>query len=431
MPSTFTPNTGIEKIADGEQSGLWGQTTNLNFDIVDRALNGSTTITLSGTTHTLTTASGVLSAGQFAVLVFAGSPSGTNTVTIAPNTAQKTYLVRNTTSQTVVLSQGSGATVSILWGRSAIVDPNGPSPCAAVFAITQDLAGNPVFDTRQVATSTGLTGGGDLTADRTLALTGQALALHNLATSGVIARTGAGTVAGRTITAGTGISITNGDGVAGNPVISATNTSSGTVTSVGSGTGLTGGPITTTGTLALTGQALALHNLATNGIIARTGAGTVAGRTLTAGTGISITNGDGVSGNPTVATVGLTQAQAEDPASTVFGTVSGQRLAQAVEANGSVTTTSVLNATAGATAGGVGTYAFLRDMTNSTTNIDQGTLIAGANLRFASSTFDAASSQWIIDTGQTPSGTWMLLGYGSRSIGTTTFRYASLFLRVS
>lgn len=54
-------------------------------------------------------------------------------------------------------------------------------------------------------------------------------------------------------------------------------------------------------TLELTGQALALHNLATNGLIARTGAGTVAGRTLTAGTGITVTNGDGVSGNPTVA----------------------------------------------------------------------------------------------------------------------------------
>ena len=53
--------------------------------------------------------------------------------------------------------------------------------------------------------------------------------------------------------------------------------------------------------VSLTGQALAFHNLATSGIVARTGAGTVAGRTLTAGsTKIGITNGDGVAGNPTV-----------------------------------------------------------------------------------------------------------------------------------
>ncbi len=75
----------------------------------------------------------------------------------------------------------------------------------------------------------------------------------------------------------------------------------GSVSSIATGNGITGGTITTTGTLGLTGQALALHNLSSNGIIARTGSGTVAARTITAGNGISITNGDGVSGNPTIA----------------------------------------------------------------------------------------------------------------------------------
>jgi hypothetical protein len=74
----------------------------------------------------------------------------------------------------------------------------------------------------------------------------------------------------------------------------------GTVTSIATNNGITGGTITTTGTIGLTGQALALHNLATNGIIVRTGSDTVAGRTITAGTGISVSNGDGVSGNPTI-----------------------------------------------------------------------------------------------------------------------------------
>lgn len=75
----------------------------------------------------------------------------------------------------------------------------------------------------------------------------------------------------------------------------------GTVTNISASNGISGGIITTTGTLGLTGQALALHNLGTNGIITRTGAGTVAARTITSGTGIIVTNGDGVSGNPTIA----------------------------------------------------------------------------------------------------------------------------------
>jgi microcystin-dependent protein len=146
MPSTFTTNTGIEKIADGEQTGLWGQTTNLNFDIVDRALNGAGAISLSGTTHTLTTSNGVLSDGQFGVLVFGGSPSGTNTVTIAPNTAQKVYWVRNTTAQSVVLTQGSGGNVTVPAGTVKAVYASGAGAGAAVVDLTNVLSmGSPAI----------------------------------------------------------------------------------------------------------------------------------------------------------------------------------------------------------------------------------------------------------------------------------------------
>ena len=47
MPSTYTTNLGIEKIETGTQSGTWGDTTNTNLDLIDEAINGIVTVTLS------------------------------------------------------------------------------------------------------------------------------------------------------------------------------------------------------------------------------------------------------------------------------------------------------------------------------------------------------------------------------------------------
>jgi hypothetical protein len=136
MPSSYTTNGGIELIANGEQSGTWGTTTNTNLQIVDRLTNGVGAISLSGTTHTLTTSDGTLSDGQFAVLVFGGSPSGTNTVTLSPNDAQHVYIVKNNSGESVVLTQGSGGNVTVADGTSAIVYADGAGAGAAVVDIT-------------------------------------------------------------------------------------------------------------------------------------------------------------------------------------------------------------------------------------------------------------------------------------------------------
>lgn len=85
----------------------------------------------------------------------------------------------------------------------------------AGFGITDALS-----TSTEIATNNGITGGGLISSGLTLGLTGQALALHNLNTNGIFVRTGASTVAARTITGTVDrISVTNGDGVSGNPVI--------------------------------------------------------------------------------------------------------------------------------------------------------------------------------------------------------------------
>lgn len=137
MPSTFTTNLGIQKPADGEQSGAWGATVNVNSNILDRAISGSLSLTLSGTSSTLTTLQGSVSNGQFKVLELIGTPSGTHTITIDPATAQTLYHVNNTTAQSVIFTQGSGGNATIVAGTSATIYSSGAGASAKVTDITQ------------------------------------------------------------------------------------------------------------------------------------------------------------------------------------------------------------------------------------------------------------------------------------------------------
>ena len=136
MPSTYTTNGGIEKIASGEQSGTWGTTTNTNFDIIDRLTSGVGTIDLSssGAAHTLTTTDGTLSDGMYKVLILSGATQAC-TITVSPNNAQKLYFVDNNSGYDCTFSQGSGANVTISNGKTGIIFCNGAGASAAVSQI--------------------------------------------------------------------------------------------------------------------------------------------------------------------------------------------------------------------------------------------------------------------------------------------------------
>ena len=173
MASTYTANSGIEKPGSGEQSGTWGTTTNTNFDIIDRVLNGVGTITLSGTTHTLTTSDGSLSDGHYKVLILAGSPSGTNTVTISPNDQDKLYLVNNTTSQSVIFTQGSGGNVTIAAGAAAWIYADGAGAGAQVRQLPSDVVGDtsPQLGGNLDLNSNAIPGPGNINTTGTLTVT--------------------------------------------------------------------------------------------------------------------------------------------------------------------------------------------------------------------------------------------------------------------
>jgi hypothetical protein len=88
----------------------------------------------------------------------------------------------------------------------------------------------------------------------------------------------------------------------------------------------------------------AIAGLASNGMIARTGAGTAAARTITAGSGVTVTNGDGVSGSPTIAAlcIGVGQSWSNVTGSRTLGTTyqntTGKPIMVSVAADGNATT---------------------------------------------------------------------------------------------
>ena len=165
MASSFSTNLGIEKPATGELSGSWGDVTNFNFDIFDRVL-GASDLTASNLTTTLTIRAASPTSGQsnvqtgmFAVINLKDSGSdlgGVNVVTIAPNTATKFFIIKNslTGSRAATIKQGTGATVSIPNGTTDIVFCDGAGSGAADTGVAASL--NIADNTEVAGTATAL-----------------------------------------------------------------------------------------------------------------------------------------------------------------------------------------------------------------------------------------------------------------------------------
>jgi hypothetical protein len=103
---------------------------------------------------------------------------------------------------------------------------------------------------------------------------------------------------------------------AGQVIAGAGLTKTGNTLNIGAGTGI----VVNADDVAITGQALAFHNLATSGMVARTAADTVVSRTITGTSNrLTVTNGDGISGNPTL---DISTAYVGQSSITTVGTIS-------------------------------------------------------------------------------------------------------------
>ena len=190
MSSTWS-NLGINLQGTGDNSGTWGQLTNVNLQDFDYAISGVAAITLTGnTTLAFTTNSSSTTysneSGRAAVLVLSGSLSATTVTVTVPN-IQKNYVIINNSGATATISAGGSTTVSLGTSTSAYVYSNGSS------SIFTAITSNPGGTTNQVqynnagafAGSTNLTFNGTTLAIQTATVLNLTSTTENITTANI------------------------------------------------------------------------------------------------------------------------------------------------------------------------------------------------------------------------------------------------------
>ena len=135
MASSYVNDLRLNEMATGDQSGTWGTTTNTNLELIAEAFGfGTEAITTNADTHTSTIADGATDPVRAHYVKYTGTLDSACTITIAPNTINRFHIIENATSgsQNIIISQGSGANVTIAAGTAKAVYLDGAGSGAAV-----------------------------------------------------------------------------------------------------------------------------------------------------------------------------------------------------------------------------------------------------------------------------------------------------------
>jgi hypothetical protein len=122
MASTYSTSLKLTLIGDGDQSGIWGQTTNTNLGtLLEQAITGVQSIVMSDANYTLTNFNGVLDEARNAVLVVTGTNNAQRD--LIPPVVKKLYtIVNNTTGGYAIRVIGvTGTGVTIPNGATCLV----------------------------------------------------------------------------------------------------------------------------------------------------------------------------------------------------------------------------------------------------------------------------------------------------------------------
>ena len=147
MASTYSTSLKLTLMGDGDQAGLWGQTTNTNLGtLLEQAITGVTSIVMSDANYTLTSFNGISDEARNAVLVVTGTNNAVRD--LIPPVVEKLYtIVNNTTGGFAIRVIGaSGTGVSVPNGATCLVYcdgtnfVNGLSGAAGNFSISGALS---------------------------------------------------------------------------------------------------------------------------------------------------------------------------------------------------------------------------------------------------------------------------------------------------
>ena len=133
--ATYVNDLRLKEIATGDEAGTWGTSTNTNLELIAEAFSfGTEAITTNADTHSTEIADGSTDPGRSIYLKYTGTLDSACTITIGPNTASKLWFIENATSgsQNIIISQGSGANVTIPAGDTKAIYSDGAGSGAAM-----------------------------------------------------------------------------------------------------------------------------------------------------------------------------------------------------------------------------------------------------------------------------------------------------------
>jgi len=172
MASTYVNDLRLNELGTGDGSGTWGTTTNTNFELIAEAFGFATeAITNNADTHTSTVPDGSSNSARNMYIKYTGALDSNCTITIGPNSISRVHLIENGTTDSgssgpysIIISQGSGANVTIPNGQVAMVYLDGAGSGAAVVnALTNPLLAGDITSSGTLG-ATGDTSSGDTAA---------------------------------------------------------------------------------------------------------------------------------------------------------------------------------------------------------------------------------------------------------------------------